>query len=134
MSKSAIQKSAVKKAKTKKVVTRSDALEKDTRSLYLHSKALAAHSKSLLAAALVTHALNRDGVRKILAQMWGVEKPNDVKDTEPLTDYITGGPAAILDFCCNTLKSRFPGLQLTPAKLKGVTTVGGLITVILKNL
>jgi hypothetical protein len=134
MSKPAIQKSAAKKAKAKKAVTHSNALAKNTTALDLHSKALAVHTKSLLAAAAVTHSLNRDGVRKILAEMWGVEKPSDVKDAEPLTDYITGGPAAILDFCCNTLKSRFPSLQLTPAKLNGVNTVGSLITVILKNL
>ncbi len=119
--------------KTKQGNEPGDILTKHARSLDRHSKALDAHTKSLLAATAITHALNREGVRKVLAQIWGVENPNDVKDSEPLTDFITGGPAAILDFA-NTLNSRFDGLHLTPGNLSGVKTVASLITVIVNHL
>jgi hypothetical protein len=121
------------KKKGERGAGRADAPPKHTRSLENNAKALDAHSKSLMAATAITHALNREGVRKLLAQIWGVENPNDVKDVEPLTDYIAGGPAAILDFG-NTLNLRIDGLHLTPGKLTGVTTVGSLIAAILRNL
>lgn len=115
-------------------------LEGHSRAIASHGKALAenkdaldAHTGVLRAAVRAKTAATREDIRKVLAQIWGVVNPNDVKDVEPLTDYITGGPAAILDFA-NTLNSRFPGLHLTPGQMRGVTKVGALIDLILHNL
>jgi hypothetical protein len=95
--------------------------------------ALQAHTKSLQTAAVITNKLNRIGVRKILAEIWGVPSYKDVDEKEPLSDYITGGPQAIMDFG-DTLNEHFPGLHLSPGDLKNVKTVGTLINVILKHL
>jgi len=111
----------------------SDAADAHTKAMKAHESALDAHTESLFVSAAVTKAVSREGIRRVLAGIFGVVNPNDVKDSEPLTDYIAGGPAAIIDFG-NTLNSRFAGLHLTPADMKGVTKVGRLIDLILKKL
>jgi hypothetical protein len=95
--------------------------------------ALQAHTKAIRTSVALSMGLNRIGVRKILAKIWSVPSYIDVDEKEPLSDYITGGPQAIMDFA-DTLNANIPGLQLSPGNLKGVKNVSTLINVILKHL
>ena len=87
-------------------------------------------SPSLAAAATNLGPMTRQQIRDELAKMFGVPS---VKDADPITDYIGGGPGAVaafwdpLDHWPAFLAHR---LWLGPNDLRFVTTIGELVSVI----
>jgi hypothetical protein len=101
-----------------------------------NAAALDSHSDALMVAARATVALSRKQILAVLAQHWVPQRPGDVLETDPLSNYLTGSPGYIANYY-TVLNSLFAGLNLTRSDMTGLSPsskVSNMIDVIARGL